>query len=286
MLKDADADLILTQPVVEEVHSHLKTTDWEFQNDFMETEQYVTIDVARHSPKILIRAYFYARLRPLSRVDRPRGWKSFIGQVCDYGALHNRRGRDQVRKYLGERFALQFMTIEDIEQLVSIDEVRALTDRLEKIRSEKKRVLAENDAKIILSVYGKRKAIGEEHKANPYGYRTWWLTHETRVLEATADLVRERGSQYIMRPEFLLNFILISPTTEQIRRSYEAVFPTLLGVKLSNRMRENLFQKLMRKFKKVMSVDDARARVMMGEYSDRLKGDFYKQYEVELTREE
>ena len=34
-----------------------------------------------------------------------------------------------------------------------------------------------------------------------------------------------------------------------------------------------------------MSVDDARARVKMGEYSDRLKGDSYKQYEVELTSE-
>ena len=48
--------------------------------------------------------------------------------------------------------------------------------------------------------------------------------------------------------------------------------------------REDLFQELMRNAKDAMSVDDARARVMMGEYSDRLKGDFYKQYEVELSQ--
>ena len=145
-------------------------------------------------------------------------------------------------------------------------------------------MLAENDAKMALSVYGKRRATGEEHKANPYGHRTWWLTHETRVREATVDLVRKRRSQYIMRPEFLLNFIALSPTTEEVRRAYEAVFPTLLGIKLFNRMREDLFQELMRNAKDAMSVDDARARVMMGEYSDRLKGDFYKQYEVELSQ--
>ena len=285
VLKDAGADLILTQPVVEEAHSHLENTDWEFRNDFMETERYISVDVARHSPKILIRAYFYARLRPLPGVDGPQGWRSFIGQVCDYGVLHDHPGRDQVRKYLSERFTLRFISTEDLEELVSVDGVRALADRLEEIRSEKKRVLAENDAKMILSVYGKRRAIGEEHKANPYGYRTWWLTYETRVRAATVDLVRERGSQYIMRPEFLLNFIALSPTTEEVRRAYETVFPTLLGIKLSNRMREDLFHELMRNAKDAMSVDDARARVMMGEYSDRLKGDFYKRYEIELANE-
>ena len=77
---------------------------------------------------------------------------------------------------------------------------------------------------MVLSVYGKRKEFGEEHNANPYGYRTWWLTHESQVRKATVELVRERGSQYIMRPEFLVNFIALSPTTEEVRRSYEAVF--------------------------------------------------------------
>ena len=285
IMKDAGADLILAQPVVEEVHSHLENTDWEFKNDFVETEKYVTIDIAKHSPKILIRSYFYAQLLPLPGVDSPRGWKSFINQVCDYSALHNQQGRDQIKKYLCERFALRFMSTEDLEELVSVEEVRMLADRLEEIRSEKRRILADNDARLVLSVYGKRRETGEEHKPNPYGYRTWWLTHETRVREATVDLVRERGSQYIMRPEFLLNFIALSPTTEEVRRAYETVFPTLLGVKLSNRLREDLFHDLMRKVKDAMSVDDARARVMMGEYSDRLKGDSYKQYEVELASE-
>ena len=283
ILKDAGAALVLTQPVVEEVYTHLQTTDWEFRNDFMETEPYVTADIARHSPKILLRAYFYACLQPVPGVVGPQGWKSFIGQVCDYGMLHDQRGFDQVRKYLSERFGMRYVTTEDLNEIVSADAVQLLSDRLENIRVAKKRVLAENDAKMVLSVYGKRKELGEEHNANPYGYRTWWLTHESQVRKATVELVRERGSQYIMRPEFLLNFIALSPTTEEVRRSYEAVFPTLLGIKLSNRMREDLFHDLMKSAKDAMAVDDARARVMMGEYSNRLKGDSFKRYEVELV---
>ena len=283
ILSDADADLVLAQPVVEEVHTHLETTDWEFRNDFMETEPYVTVDIARHSPKILLRAYFYARLGPVPGVAGPQGWKSFIGQVCDYEMLHVQGGRAQVRKYLCERFGMRFVTTEHLDQLVSSDEVQLLADGLESVRVEKKRVLAENDAKMVLSVYGKRKALGEEYRANPYGYRTWWLTHESRVRKATYDLVRKQGAQYIMRPEFLLNFIALSPTTEEIRRAHESVFPTLLGVKLSNRMREDLFHDLMKKAKDAMGVDDARVRVMMGEYSNLLKGDAFKCYEVELA---
>ena len=139
---------------------------------------------------------------------------------------------------------------------------------------------------MVLSVYGKRRAIGEEHKANPYGYRTWWLTHESRVLQATVDLEHERGSRYIMRPEFLLNFIAFSPTGEEVRKAYEAVFPTLLGIKLSNRMREDLFRKLMQDASNLATIDDARTRVKMSEYSNRLKGDFFKEYEVELEKSE
>ena len=282
MLKDAGADLVLTQPVAEEVHSHLKGTDLEFTYDFLETEPYVTVEVARHSPKILIRTYFYARLCPVPGVDGPTGWKAFIGQVCDYPALHKPRGRDQVTKYLGERFGLRFETTEALEEIVSPDAVRALTARLVEMRGENLRILAENDAKMVLGVYGKRQKLGEEHKANPYGYRTWWLTHETMVRKATVELVREKGSKYIMRPEFLMNFIALSPTTEDVRRAYETVFPTLLGVKLSNRIREDLFHGLMKDAKDAMAIDDSRARVMMGDYSDRLKGDF-KTYEMELT---
>ena len=110
MLRNAGADLILAQPVVEEVYSHLKNTDTEFRNDFENIERYVSIDVARHSPKILIRTYFYARLKPLEGIDGPKGWRSFVDQICDYDLLNEPRGFDQVKKYLVERFSLQFIS--------------------------------------------------------------------------------------------------------------------------------------------------------------------------------
>ena len=278
ILRDAGSTLILTEACLGEVHAHLEGTDWEFRNVFMGAEQYMTKEIARHSTKILIRAYFYARLDPLG--DRPAGWKSFIGQVCSYDDLHKPAGKEQIRSYLQERFGMEFAADGEMAKLVDEGEVWALAQKLGKIKKEE--VLAVNDARQILAIYGKRKSIGEEHKPNPYGYRTWWLTHEAKVRQFTGELVHARGSRYIIRPEFILNFIALSPSTEQVRRSYGTIFPTLLGVRLSNRLRNEVFEDVMRRMKEVAAVDDARARAMAEELSNKLKGDNFKQYEADF----
>ncbi|MCI0629010.1 MAG: hypothetical protein L0387_46410, partial [Acidobacteria bacterium] len=279
ILKDAGSTLILTDACLEEVHTHLEATDWEFRNEFMGVEPYVTKEIVRHSSKILIRSYFYAKFDPLLG-KRPAGWRSFIGQICDYEQLHKTAGRIQIRGYLQERFGLEFATHDDMKKLVDPKEVSDLAERLKPIKKEE--VLAVNDALQILAIYGKRRSIGEEHRPNPYGYRTWWLTHETRVRQFTAELVRAHGSRYIMRPEFILNFIALSPSMEEVRLSYGTIFPTLLGVRLSNRMREEVFRDVMRRMREAAQVDDARARVMAAALSNQLKGDHFKRYETDL----
>ena len=277
LLRDVKADLVLTEPVVEEIYTHLRNTDLEFQLDFKEVEQYVDAEIARHSSKILIRAYFYARLHPVEGVSPPTGWGNFVGQVCDYGRLRTNMGREQIRKYLSERFGMKCVLTADLEEVVSGEEVQMLTEVLKELRPNTRRELIENDAKMALAVYGKRESLKEQNKTNPYGYRTWWLTQESIVRKATVALVEKRGAQYIMRPEFLLNFIALSPTMSEVRSAYKDVFPTLLGVKLGNRMRPDLFHGIMEKAREAMGVDDARARVMMEDYSNKLKGDFFKQ---------
>ena len=144
------------------------------------------------------------------------------------------------------------------------------------------KVLAHNNAQHILAVYGKRKALKETHCPNPYGYKTWWLTHEAKVRQCTKKLMASHDSEYIIRPDFILNFIALSPSTEAVRKSYSTIFPTLLGVKLSNRMREEVFRNVMGKAKEMRAVDEGRAKAMMSDYSNRLKGDNYKFYEAEF----
>ena len=280
ILSKAGSTLILTPAAVNEVQGHLFRSDFEFREMFSDLESHVDWEIASHSNRILIRAYFYARFDD-SVNSKPRSWESYIGQVCNYQDLQNRvKSRMQIQHYLVERFGFTVLSQADMDQMVDFDQVDELTTKLLQIKQSE--FLARNDAQHILSVYGKRVVGGETKRANPYGYRVWWLTHETRVLRFTKHLVAKFGANYIMRPEFLLNFIALSPTLSTIRKNYESIFPTLLGIKLSNRMREELYRSVMRKIRDVREVDEARAIVKMSELSNQLKGDNYKEYEANL----
>ena len=284
ILREAGSTLVLTQTAVEEIQSHLVATDREFQNYFVALEPYVDKEIARHASKILIRAYFYAKFYSTSD-SRPIRWSQFIEQICTYRDLYDRiRSRREVKNYLIEKFGCEYLDKENLEKLTDSGQVRELADRIKEIKSSE--ILALNDARQILAIYGKRKILNEDHSPNPYGYRVWWLTHENRVIRFTRDLVDNYGAWYIIRPEFILNFIALSPTTAEVRQSYEKIFPTLLGIKLSNRMRDDVFHNVMEKAKAVRAVDDARARVMMTDMSNRLKGDNFRTYETELVGRE
>ena len=280
ILSKAGSTLILTPAAVNEVQGHLFRSNIEFMEVFSDLEPHVDREIASHSNRILIRAYFYAKFDDSVNI-KPRSWKSYIGQVCNYQDLqYRRKSRIQIQHYLVERFGFIVLEEEDLDQIIDFNQVEDLTTKLVQIKQSE--FLARNDAQQILAVYGKRVVDGETKRANPYGYRVWWLTHETRVLQFTKHLVAEFGANYIMRPEFLMNFIALSPTLSTVRKNYESIFPTLLGIKLSNRMREELFNGVMREIREVREVDEARAIVKMSELSNQLKGDNYKKYEASL----
>lgn len=277
MLGKMGATLVLAEAVLNEVHSNLVTSDFEFKNHYMEVEPYMTIDLARHCSKILIRAYFYARLSPADKRLRPAGWQSYIDQFVTYKQLHSINGEQELKDYLLAKFGMKYEARVDLEKLCAPEQLADLTNKL--LPHKRKEVLAKNDALMILATYGRRTQLGEVSRTANFGYRTWWLTHETKVRQHTHDLFRQKGSHYIIRPEFLLNFIALSPTAVEVRKAYENVFPTLLGVRLSGRMREETFHQLLDKARAVSKMEPARIGAVMGSMSDELKGDFYKRYD-------
>jgi hypothetical protein len=86
----------------------------------------------------------------------------------------------------------------------------------------------------------------------------------------------------MMRPEFILNFISIAPSAEKVRASFGSIFPTLLGIRLSNRLKNDVFEKVMQSVREASLLGEARARALASELSDKLKGDHFKRYEVEF----
>lgn len=288
ILKAAGSECILTEKALNEVITHLQAADQEFKHNYAEIESTITREFARHINRILVRTYFYAKLDAGENDKVPTGWKGFLGQFCTYRDLYSDLGKDSLRRYLCEEFGFSYENSQEMSYKVDGEELDFLKEKLLEVRKKDRRgesieeILAYNDALQVLRVYSKRHELKEASKPNPYGYRTWWLTHEMKILHATPDVVKKYGARYMMRPDFLLNFIALSPSAEEVRRSFGNIFPSLLGVKLSNRMRRDIFKEVVKRVNEVYKVNDARARALVGEYSDQIKGDFYKQYEASI----
>ncbi|MDO3702705.1 hypothetical protein Q3W71_13610 [Micromonospora sp. C28SCA-DRY-2] len=277
----AGAKLILTQPVLEEVVGHLRASDFEYKNHIQPIEHRITPEMAAAAPKILNRTYLYAKLDPLLSTTAPDSWRSFVEQFCDYGALHRPEALDEIRRYLQFTFSMSYQSTDDLKKVVEAATVDELTERLLVTKPDLR--LAQNDALLACSVYGRREQNGETSQLTEFGYNTWWLTRETAILRHTRELVAaNHGARYIMRPDFLLNFLAFAPSVDQARQTFGNVFPSSLGIQLSRNMGEAAFRQIMAGVRAAEALDDGRRNAAMARYADQLKSDFARKYLFEL----
>lgn len=284
IIRSGGAKLILTEPALDEVYTHIKAADAEFRNHYAAIEPLITPNLVPDLDRILIRAYFYAKLG-INAVPRgPRGWMSYLGQFCSYDGLRNDSAKPNLRAYLCDRFGLDYEPVETMRKGIGDDVIEGLTDQILTQRSSRNKtrahVLANNDALHVLRVFSKRDELNEINVPNPFGFRTWWLTHERAVRRAAVEYFKGTRPQFVMRPEFLLNYIALSPSKRAVAESYQTVFPTLLGIRLSHRVDKGYLSQMLVNVRKAYEVDEFRARAIIGELSDRLKSDHLRTYET------
>ena len=194
--------------------------------------------------------------------------------------MRNSAGAGQLRTYLQAQFKLKYEPTDELRRLSSQDELALLTKRFERVKQLPK--LAKNDATLALAVYGRRAQRGELSRVSDLGYRTWWLTEETHILEESEGLINNHeGAPYMMRPVFLLNFLALAPSSAEVRETYRTIFPTMLGIRLGKRMEGTEYDKLMRSVGDTIAMEEGRLHAAMGEMSNRLKGYFASQFKVD-----
>lgn len=293
MLKESGSRLILSEATVEEINTHIVGTDQEFRNYYADVEGFISLTESRNSSKILIRTYFYGKLSPIPGTQPPAGWAAYINQVCDYSKLYTDEGINQTRQYLMLKYGMEFLDWDETRDLLDEEEVSDLAGKIKEKREEsikfrtrvgdKGDVLAKNDASMILAVYGYRRKIKENNSPNPFGYKTWWLTYENKIQSVTESIIKKNKGKFIIRPAFLLNFIALSPKLREIRQTFESVFPSIIGLQLSNRVRPDVLHGVLKKYKEYSALDPERAVVKIGELSNTLKADQEKLYRTGNT---
>jgi hypothetical protein len=274
---ETGATLVLAQPVLDEVLGNLRASDKEFEVNFEPLGGIGFREAELMSPRILVRAYFHARHNESLGAKQPKSWQAFVNQFVDHNRLWKPDGAAQLRAYLVNEFRMVYESRAEIAALV--DDEAQLHELTESIADIKDHQLARNDALMALAIYGRRAQLKEHAGSTEFGHRTWWLTGETRIMRYTSELVNQHhGARYMMRPEFLLNFLALAPSAADVRRTYANIFPTVLGVKLSKRMSEDVFHELMEKVRESDEVEPGRRKAQISQLIDKLKGDFKKPY--------
>jgi hypothetical protein len=269
------AKLMLSEPVMREMYTHLHAAHLEFKNHYAPREQYITRSLAGQSDRIFIRTYFYARLL----LNQVRGWNAFINQFVDPDELERRsvKGEQQLRAFLCKRFSLEFVPYAEVEAGVNSAELEALAKELAKRGAFKHEEIAHNDALMVLAVYARRRSGQEVAKYDGFGLRTWWLTKEVRVLAYTGNIVRKEGVPYIMRPEFLLNFLTLAPKAAEDAAAQQ-LLPSHVGLQIGQHLPSMHMQRILEEIDKWRDLSPERIEIKISDAIDRLKFDRMKRY--------
>lgn len=280
--KKLGSQLVLTEPVLEEVFTHIRATHLEFENHYAIQEQYLKDNDILECNRILIRAYFHAhRIK-----GGPTSWGAFVNQFTDPVGLRNAAiaAKTGLKGFLVQRFGMRYMSTDDLRSTVSTEKVNALAENLQAARgTEKNQNLSQNDALMVYATYAQRRINNEEGIYDGFGFRTWWLTKETRIVGMTADLVQsEGGTPYVMRPEFLLNFITLAPEAATVRQSFSDFLPTTAGLQLGQYLNNEVMHSLLKDVHEWSTLPPERVSVLLGDKINKLKYDRFKQYNCNI----
>lgn len=271
------SSLIITEPVLNEVLTHLHAVDLEFRNHYAAREPYLSSASVAQCNRILIRTYFHAK----GNSGGPKSWVHLVNSILDPDALRalSKKAYQDLMNFLVQRFRMKFEPEDDLRMGVDMKSVDLLAQRLIDVRPEKHEELSRNDALLAHSVYAERARRQEAALHDGFGYRTWWLTKEVTVLKKTGELVMSHGGvPYIMRPEFLLNFIALAPKASSVRDQFNSLLPTTVGLQLGNHLTTETMDGLLASVEDWASYPPERISTMMADKANRLMHDRFKQY--------
>lgn len=275
--KRLGSELVLPETALNEVFNHIHASDLEFRNHYAAQEAFLKPADLLACDRILIRAYLHAK----RQAGGPRSWADFVNQLADPDGVRGKsdQARQSLREVLCKRHGMKFLPMQEVEAKTNATGVKELAERMEQATEVKHEELAYNDALMAYGVYALRQEGAESGVYDGFGFRTWWLTKKTRVLGLTGELVRSHGGvPYVMRPEFILNFVALAPKAAEVRQSCASLLPSTAGLQLGHYLDPGVMRKLLHDAEEWAKVSPERVSTMMSEKVNRLTHDRFKQY--------
>ncbi len=262
-LSSVGAILQVTEEALTEVYKNLHIASIEYKNHIKDFEEHFSYASIKYLPVLMTRAYLYSRLD-----GKVNNWHEFIDNFCNPNLILNNGAqtsiKEDLRVYLTDKFSLSILRSDDMRTEIDIGLAEELALLLEP--HKKKKEIARHVAFInvyISEIRHKNKEVSKD----PFGYKTYWLTHEKIAYAVAKDFFdkHEIGSKIIMRPEFIMQQIMLTPDAESIAKSHTATFPTALGIQMSQQIDRTTFHLLMEKLKEISAKDNSRAKAILND---------------------
>lgn len=254
-LNETKAELRVTQFTINEVIYNIRAADWEFKNHLQSHESLFDRYTASMLPKIMNRAYFYSKLD-----GKVSNWRKFINNFCTYSTLHTpeHKAFEEIKKYITDSFRLKYFSEEEMVKNIKCEIFEKLTNEL---KPYKKTVdIAKGVVATVLNIKYDREQNREYLNDSLLGYRTWWLTEEVRSYGVLKKSLEDR--KFAMRPDFIIDTLMMTPSSRDIKKSYANTFTTTLGVQMAKQLSKETLAIIMKEMAELSEYEEPRVKAM------------------------
>ena len=274
-LQGSGVKLHITRQVLNEVFSHIHATYLTFKNEYEDWYRWGSVEQGKNSDRILIRAFFYAYCEPLGHTRKPRDWTDFLNQFGSAAWFTEpKRNMDDFGSFLIDKYGFVFIELGELTNKIDGKLADTIAKEIlvlrERESTEGRKKLALNDAQMALYINAVRAENNERVTTSLYGYDTWWMTEETRVLKH----LKQHGQHddVVMLPQFLINHYMLDPARLVSKRDAKNdLTPSLFGLRITDRVAPGELKKFLKAVGHLGELDEAAARARIRSAANGLK---------------
>jgi len=268
--RDAGVELRINEAIAGELAAHFRMIRRRFEEEYAHAERVYDEDLQiLYIPDMLIRAYFYSRVR---------GKTATFDDFLDAFVSRRMEGiEEDLITLLAEDYGIRFVPDKSVDVVIDREEEEALQKELKGVKETRSGRgaghKAARDARVVLLVRGLREKHGEAG-SGILGYETWWLSMDTSTERAVRKVLRrEHETSCCMRADFLNQFVSLAPSKAEVNQVFEEVFPGLVGVSLSYHLPPKVIGMTSRLVKEFGEKSPGRVKATLRELFNRMKAE-------------
>ncbi len=186
---NAGVKLIVNETIVAELVAHFRSFKERYVECYQDNEDIYLGDELQslYIPEIMIRAYFYAKMR-----GRVRTFDEFLDRFVSPSLAH---AEEELTDWLKEEFGIRFISDSSLGVQLEAGEEALLHERLKQAKHSQR--VAQSDARLILTIYALRKDRNESDASGMFGFQTWWLSKDVSTQRGCGRLQRQIQGQLL-----------------------------------------------------------------------------------------